>query len=153
MYCFYAILGKSRDLIHKSLDYPGASVIPMGEGIGMIPLSEELLNAIDPPELSHTAKTDPGFEFLSDRVAAWVRRLSRDTSVAYVEAEFISGEGIESAVMWRDGIVTLGPLHGSGAVAQALHALGVFPRNGREAFELVGLGKQRNPNEWLVKFH
>ncbi len=153
MYCLYAILGKSRDLIHNSLDYPGSSVILMGEGIGMIPLSEELLNAIDPPELSYNTNTAPGFEFLSDKVAAWVRRLSRDTRVAYVEAELINGEGTESAVMWRDGNVTLGPLHGTGAVKQALHALGVFPRNGRDAFELVGLGKRRNPNEWLVKFH
>lgn len=153
MYCLYAILGRSRDLIHKSLDYPGASVILMGEGIGMIPLSERLLNAIDPPELSYNTNTDPRFEFLSDKVAAWVRRLSRDTRVAYVEAELINGEGTESAVMWRDGNVTLGPLHGTGAVKQALHALGVLPRNGRDAFELVGLGKRRNPNEWLVKFH
>ena len=149
MYCLYAILGRSRDLIHNSLDYPGASVILMGEGIGMIPLSERLLNAIDPPELSYNTNTAPSFEFLSDKVATWVRHLSRDTRVAYAEAELINGEGTESAVMWRDGNVTLGPLHGTGAVKHALHALSVFPRNGRDAFELIGLGSGEIPmNSW-----
>jgi nucleoside-diphosphate-sugar epimerase len=125
----------------------------MGEGIGMIPLSEEVMRAIESADLVRTTRSDPDFEFLSDGVAAWARRLSLGTRVIYVEAEFIAGEGSESAVMWSDGKVTLGPLHGTDSVKRALHALGVEPRDGCEAFDLVGLGRKRSPNDWLDRFH
>ena len=149
MYCLYGIVGKSRDLLHKSLEYPGASVVHLEQGIGMIPISEELLNALEQGETLPSATKDLGFEFLSEVVAAWARRLSKGTTLAYLEAEFISGEGTESAIVWRDGIVVLGPLQGTGAVNRALRALGVSVPSRREEFEVVGLGKHRSPEEWL----
>ena len=153
MYCLYGIVGKSRDLLHKSLEYPGAGVVHLQQGIGMIPISEELLNAIEQHETSLGATKEPGFEFLSEAVSAWARRLSKGTRLAYLEAEFISGEGTESAVVWRDGVTTLGPVHGTGAVNRALRALGVSVPSRREEFEAVGLGKHRSPEEWLKELH
>ncbi len=73
MYCLYGIVGKSRDLFHKSLEYPGAGVVHLEQGIGMIPISEELLNAIEQGETSLRATAEPGFEFLSEVMLAWVR--------------------------------------------------------------------------------
>jgi hypothetical protein len=150
MYCLYGIVGKSRDLLHKSLEYPGASVVHLEQGIGLIPISEKLLNAIEQGETSPGATKEPGFEFLSEGVVAWARRLSRGTTLGYLEAEFISGEGTESAIVWRDGIVVLGPLHGTGAVNRALRTLGVTVPSRREEFEEVGLGRHRSPEEWLA---
>jgi len=149
MYCLYAVVGKSRELLTKDLEYPEAAVVHLGEGIGMVPLSEDLLQAIDRSAGSVPAPLEPGFEFLSRNVAAWVRALSRGATLAYTEAEFIAGEGTESAVVWRDGEVALGPLHGTGAVNLALRALGVKAPSGREEFEVVGLGRHRQPHEWL----
>ena len=108
MYCLYGIVGKSRDLLHKRLEYPGAGVVHLEQGIGMIPISEELLNAIEQGETSLGATEEPGFEFLSEVMLAWARRLSKGTTLAYIEAEFISGEGTESAVVWRDGVLQHG---------------------------------------------
>lgn len=153
MYCLYGIVGKSRDLLHKSLEYPSAGVVHLGEGIGMIPLSEELLDAIEQDESLASVKSKSGFEFLSAGVVELARRLSRGTMIAYVEAEFISGEGTESSVVWRDGTVVLGPLRGTGAVNRALRAMGVSAPAGREEFEVVGLGKHRSPRDWLKDLH
>lgn len=153
MYCLYGIVGKSRDLLHKSLEYPGASIVHLEQGIGMIPISEDLLNDIEQGETSFGAKHDHGFEFLSDAVSAWARSLSRGMTLAYLEAEFISGEGTESAVVWRDGVKVLGPLRGTGAVNRALRTLGVCVPSRREEFEVVGLGKHRSPEEWLEELH
>ena len=150
MYCPYAIVGKSRDLVHKSLEYPGAGVVHLEQGIGMIPISEELLNAIEQGETSLGATEEPGFEFVSEVVLTWARRLSKGTTLAYIEAEFRSGEGTESAVVWRDGKVVLGPLQGTGAVNRALRTLGVSVPSRREEFEVVGLGKHRSPEAWLA---
>ena len=153
MYCLYGIVGKSRDLLHKNLAYPGARVVHLEQGIGMIPISEDLLNDIERGETSLGAPKEPGFEFLSDVVLAWVQRLSKGTTLAYLEAEFISGEGTESAVVWRDGVMVLGPLQGTGAVNRALRTLGVSVPARREEFEVVGLGKHRSPEEWLKELH
>ncbi len=150
MYCLYGIVGKSQDLLHKSLEYPAAGVVHLEQGIGMIPISEDLLNDIEQGDTSLGATEDPGFEFLSEVVLGWAQRLSKGTRLAYLEAEFISGEGTESAVVWRDGKVVLGPLQGTGAVNLALRTLGVSVRSGREEFEVVGLGKHRSPKEWLT---
>jgi len=153
MYCLYGIVGKSRDLLHKSLEYPGAVVVHLEQGIGMIPISEELLNDIEQGDTSSGATKELGFEFLSGAVSAWVRRLSQGMTLAYLEAEFISGEGTESAVVWRDGVRVLGPLRGTGAVNRALRTLGVSVPSRREEFEVVGLGKHRSPEEWLEELH
>lgn len=150
MYCLYGIVGKSRDLVHKSLEYPGASVVYLEQGIGMIPISEELLSALEQDEAPVVLSGDRGFEFLSESVSAWACRLSRGTTLAYLEAEFISGEGTESAIVWRDGTVVLGPLRGTGAVNRALRCLGVSVSPRSEEFEAVGLGKHRSPEEWLA---
>ncbi len=135
MYCLYGIVGKSRDLLHKSLEYPGAVVVHLEQGIGMIPISEELLNDIEQGDTSSGATKELGFEFLSGAVSAWVRRLSQGMTLAYLEAEFISGEGTESAVN------------------RALRTLGVSVPSRREEFEVVGLGKHRSPEEWLEELH
>jgi len=153
MYCLYGIVGKSRDLLHKSLEYSSASVVHLEQGIGMIPISEDLLNDIEPGDTSSEATKEHRFEFLSEVVSAWLRRLSRDTTLAYLEVEFISGEGTESAVVWRDGVRVLGPLHGTGAVNRALRTLGVSVHPRREEFEVVGLGRHRSPEEWLEELH
>jgi len=153
MYCLYGIVGKSRDLLHKGLEYPGACVVHLEQGIGMIPISEELLNDIERGDSSLGPTKEPGFEFLSNAFLAWVRRLSKGTTLAYLEAEFISGEGTESAVVWRDGVRVLGPLQGTGAVNRALRTLGVSVPSRREEFEAVGLGRHRSPEEWLKELH
>ena len=153
MYCLCGIVGKSRDLLHKSLEYPRAGVVYLDQGIGMIPISEELLNAIEQGEMSLGATVEPGFEFVSEVVLAWARTLSQGTTLAYLEAEFISGEGTERAIVWRDGVMVLGPLQGTGAVNRALRTLGVSVPSRREEFEAVGLGRHRSPEEWLKELH
>jgi hypothetical protein len=150
MYCLYGIVGKSRGLLHKSLEYPGAVVVHLEQGIGMIPISEALLNTIEQDATSPGAVGEPGFEFLSDILLAWARRISKGMTLAYLEAEFVSGEGTESAVVLRDGEIVLGPLHGTGAVNRVLRTLGVSVWSQREEFEVVGLGKHRSPEEWLT---
>jgi len=153
MYCLYGIVGKSRDLLHKSLEYPGACVVHLERGIGMIPISEELLYDIEQDDSSLDATKEHGFEFLSNVLSAWVQSLSQGTTLAYLEAEFISGEGTESAVVWRDGVRVLGPLRGTGAVNRALRTLGVSVPSRREEFEVVGLGRHRSPEEWLEELY
>ena len=149
MYCLYAVLGKSRDLLERDLLVPSAAIVHLREGIGLIPLSEDVLTDIERRDVLSPAPAVPGFEFLSTNVASWIEALSRGTTLAYAEAEFIAGEGHESALVWRDGTVIEGPMSGTGAINRALQALGVVSASGKPEFELVGLDRHRQPQEWL----
>jgi len=147
MYSLYALLGRSDALVDRSLDFPSAALVHLGGGVGMVPLTESLID-----EMRARGPTNPvaPFEFLFPAGSDWARSLSVGTIVAYVEAEYIAGEGTESALVWRDGEVAEGPTSGVGTVRAALRALGVTAAGGRDEFEVVGLGRFRRPSEWLV---
>ena len=116
----------------------------------MVPLSEALLSEIQGKGVSPGGASVAGaFEFLSPGVEAWLQALSRETATAYVETEYLGGEGFERAAVWSRGAIALGPLDGAGSINQALRALGVRVPEGQEEFELVGLGRHRSLDEWL----
>ena len=149
MYSLYALLGRSDALVNRALGYPSAAVVHLDAGIGMIPFTEALLDEMRALQ-GGAATAVPPFEFLFPAGAEWARSLSLGTVVAYVEAEYIAGEGTESAILWRDGDVAEGPSSGVGAICRALRALGVVAAKGKDEFESVGLGRCRKPSEWLV---
>ena len=116
----------------------------------MIPLAEDLLAEIQQSGRTPGGGTVAGaFEFLLPGVEAWAQALSSDAAVAYIETEYVGGEGFERAAVWSGGKIALGPLDGAGSINQALRALGVQPGPGTEEFELVGLGRHRSLEEWL----
>jgi hypothetical protein len=122
----------------------------LGSSLSMIPLSEDLIAEIQDSGRAPSGATVAGaFEFLLPGVEAWAQQLSSDTAVAYIETEYVGGEGFERAGVWSGGKIALGPLDGAGSINQALRALGVQPRAGIEEFELVGLGRHRSLDEWL----
>jgi hypothetical protein len=84
-------------------------------------------------------------------VETWVRSLSRDSSIAYIETEYIAGEGYERSAVWVDGKIALGPLDAAGAINEALRALGVRAGRDTEEFHLVGLDRHRTLDEWLER--
>lgn len=122
----------------------------MGGGLSMIPLAEDLVSEIQTAAVAPGGPSVAGaFEFLYPGVEAWAQTLSSDTAIAYLETEYVGGEGFERAGVWSRGKIALGPLDGAGSINQALRALGVQPAPGIEEFELVGLGRHRSLEEWL----
>jgi len=116
----------------------------------VVPLSESLLSEIDQAKVVPQGPSVAGaFEFLSPGVEAWVQALSADTTIAYIETEYVGGEGFERAGVWSHGKIALGPLDGAGSINEALRALGVVSEPGVEEFEHVGLGRHRSLDEWL----
>jgi len=116
----------------------------------MVPLAEDLVSEIQKTAAVPSGTSVAGaFEFLSPGVEAWAQVLSADAVLAYVETEYVGGEGFERAGVWSRGAMALGPLEGAGSINQALRALGVQPAAGIEEFELVGLSRHRSLDEWL----
>lgn len=150
MYSLYAVVGRTNDLETKPIAFAHARCVRLGGGLSMVPLSEALLSEIQGKGASPGGASVSGaFEFLSSGVEAWLQSLSREAETAYVETEYLGGEGFERAAVWSHGLIALGPLDGAGSINQALRAMGVEAPPGQEEFELVGLGRHRSLEEWI----
>jgi hypothetical protein len=97
-------------------------------------------------------------------VADWEAAATAGSTVspiAYVEADFFGGAGIQSAVLWQDATVVLGPL-GRDTTRQAplgstldnqpintvLRHLGVRRTATHDEFDTLALGRHRRTEDW-----
>lgn len=110
----------------------------------MIPVTEEFHEM-----LGDEGERDSFYRF-SRELELWMQRISLDTPVTYVEAEYFGGVGCQNAIAWSKGKRVLGPLHANNAIDQALKVLGVSATDtAGDEFEALGLGKHRATESWL----
>jgi len=129
-------------MAHAS-DFRNARVVSLERGVFMIPVTDPLHEEIGRGgEVKRFEKLSPGVE-------EWVRRISGDGPVAYIEAEFFGGVGGQSAVVWSEGKRVLGPIHDQHAINQALRVLGVRPDGSHDEFDAVDLGRNRDTDDWV----
>ncbi|GAA2785743.1 hypothetical protein GCM10010441_08390 [Kitasatospora paracochleata] len=135
----------AAELIHVvAAEVPAAQVVPLGQGLALIPMTDRLHDALQQPSSS----PGPGFTRFPGgfglRLAAW----SKASPLAYVEAATPDGDGTQRAAVWWDGTVVLGPLrHVPGEplptegapIDRALHLLGARPEGGRPESDAIGL--------------
>jgi hypothetical protein len=139
-YYLQAIVG--RGLKAHGSDFRNARVVSLERGVLMIPVTDLLHE-----EIGRGGESER-FEKLSPGVEEWVRRISRDSPAAYIEAEFFGGDGGQSAVVWSEGARVLGPIHDQHAINQALRILGVRPDGVHDEFDAVDLGRNRDTDDW-----
>ena len=158
-YVLAAVVARREPLGRVADSVPRAQVVPLADEIELIPVTYALLE-----EGSGTREVDP-FPLLSGAAPPpWLteqlRQASHHGRVAYVEAEFFGGEGVQAAIGWENGEIALGPMVEEdddlpppleqGAINQALRWLGVRVARGRiDEFETVGLGRHRETDDWL----
>ena len=131
----------------------GAQAQPLTEGLHIVPLPRD--GTIVPR--AESSDGDPMLLLTAD-VEAVATEVSRRGRIAYIEAEFFGGLGVQASVVWDGGAVVHGPLlreypgenpsqPGVDPINTALEALGVAP-TGADAFDTVGLGRHRTTEEW-----
>lgn len=99
-------------------------------------------NSYDGDELA--GDTGPAWHFLIERVADVALDASCAGPVAYVEADFQGGGGFQSAAVWRDRQMVLGPLSSGVVYCSALVSTG--PAN--VALRLLGYRAEPGTDEW-----
>ncbi|MEO3972574.1 hypothetical protein [Streptomyces sp. CAU 1734] len=152
-YTLEAVIAGETLLRTAAAPEPAAVVVPLGGGLALIPMTDELFDAV-------TDGTEPetGFHRLPGGFGRVLAQWSAAGPVAYVEAEFFGGWGEQHAVVWASGTPALGPLHqpegepsppeGS-PISQALRRLGVVVADGDvDEFETAGLGRHRFTKRW-----
>jgi hypothetical protein len=148
-YQLQAFLG-ARDVLQPlAAAFRGARLVPLlVEPLVLAPFVQVLRSAVQ----ARAADEESGWPFshLSREGAARVGDVCRAGSLAYVEAEFFGGAGHQSAVVFQDGAVALGPLAARDAINQALRFLGVQPAGKQDEFDTVGLFRHRSTDAWYA---
>jgi len=143
-YDLQALLGKRDALQSHAAAFSSARVVSLTNGIAMIPMTNELFE-----EIGGDGVVDKFYKF-STAVEDWARRISEDSPIAYVEAEYFGGVGGQNSVAWVRGLRVLEPVHAADAINQALKILGVSAAGfAGDEFDAVGLGKYRETESWL----
>ena len=152
-YILEAVIGPENVLRKVILEQQAAVVVPLGQGIAMVPMTDKLFAAV-----TDGAPERPlGFWKLPGGFAAVLADWSSDGPVGYVEAEYYGGFGGQRAALWVDGEVSLGPLvadagrppPASGSpISQVLRQLGVKRDGQGDEFDALDLGRHGHTSEW-----
>ena len=148
-YTLEAIISKTSILDNLASEFGNAKVIPLNEGLSLIPLTEALFGELQ-GHLGVRGKSlfDELWQ-LSAAAEQFALQLSQKGAVAYVEAEFFGGVGEQAAIVLQKGQVVAGPWRVTDAINQALRQLGVDRKNYYDEFEAVDLSRHRATEEWL----
>ena len=84
-YVLQALIGSADTLRKHTSNFASARLVSLPQGMGMIPLTDDLHKEI--------GGEDIGFSKLSSAAAHWAQKISLDSPVAYVAAEFFGGIG------------------------------------------------------------
>jgi hypothetical protein len=122
-----------------------AVLVRLPQGKAMIPISDEVREAHDIPFLP---LTDEGATELPPSITAIAKAIAKGGRVAYVEAEFFGGDGIQACVTWDATFEASQPIVDAGAINIALRFLGVRVGDHQDEFDALGLGNHRATEDW-----
>ena len=152
-YQLNAILGELKRLQTAASATLPAVIVPLAGELGLIPLTEELFEAVNKGSEGNYEAEERHFTYLSTQIARWLQWLSVGTTIAYVEADYFGGLGTQCAVAWKDGVEVLPPTKAEGkakgAINHALGLLGVRAAVGKDEFDTVDLGRHRKMEDWV----
>ncbi|MFI6872889.1 hypothetical protein ACIBL6_05565 [Streptomyces sp. NPDC050400] len=155
-YALQAVIAADELLRVASREVPGARVVSLGQGLSLMPMTDEVFDAVTN---GSSDGAELGFWKLPGGFATVLARWSSTGPFAYVEAEYFGGAGEQRAAVWADGSLALGPLDASekkrfsravSPISQALRRLGARKRLGEDEFEAVGLDRHRNTEDWTA---
>ncbi|KUH36395.1 MULTISPECIES: hypothetical protein [Streptomyces] len=154
-YTLQAVIACDEMLRVASREVPGAQVVPLGQGLSLMPMTDEVVDAVT----DGSDGRDLGFWGLPGGFDTLLAQWSVAGPVAYVEAEYFGGDGEQRAAVWADGALALGPLdeptkkrfsRAVSPIPQALRRLGARRSLGEDEFEAMGLGRHRSTEDWIA---
>ncbi len=150
-----AVIGSSAVIRTVTVDLPAATLIPLPQGIAMMPMTDEFFDAV--AEEVDAARS-LGFEKLPGGFAEKLSSWSATAPIGYAEADFFGGVGTQQAALWTDGALTFGPVSidedepfppDGSPISQLLRHLGVTRGGHHDEFDALGLGRHRHTEGWL----
>ena len=122
-----------------------APVRPLHGSLAILPLVREIAMRFGIPSLP---LTDEGFDAVP-AICEVGGKLSKAGRVAYVEAEFFGGVGMQANCLFENGVLVSRPTVHANAINEALKFLGVEIAGAFDEFSTVGLWRHRSTDGWL----
>ncbi|MFD3353234.1 hypothetical protein [Streptomyces fradiae] len=153
-YVLEAVIASDEVLRLASRGIPGSRVVPLGQGLSLMPMTDEVVAAVTDGSDGRAL----GFRRLPGGFDALLAQWSAAGPIAYVEAEYFGGDGEQRAAVWVDGALALGPLdeptkkrfsRAVSPISLALRRLGARSSPGEDEFQAVGLGRHRSNEDWI----
>ena len=98
-YYLQAFICKHADTNIFTDNFDKAKKIEIGQGLSLIPMTEELFDQINNFVVSNSVDK---FDYLTDNIETKILQLIDDKKFAYVEAEYFGGEGGQIAIIWSN---------------------------------------------------
>jgi hypothetical protein len=145
-YILFALIGKEPELQKIASKFKKAKISMLEQGIGIIPMTEDLYDEINNFETSDDVKP---FAFLTSNTQGKILELTTTGMIAYVEAEYHGGKGSQSGILWNNGIRIAFFTNVNRAINAILKILGVSAEYGMDEFDTIGLDRHRDTSDWL----
>ena len=146
-YILHAFIGRKTDLQVVANRFPNATIVDVGQGMFIIPMTETLYDDIN------KLKVSPGFDnltYMTKNVEDIILETIDGRQLAYIEAEYLGGQGGQSAILWQEGRRFKLFEFGQGVINTILRHFGIRAKPSFDEFDTIGLGRHRNTEEWLV---
>jgi hypothetical protein len=144
-----AIVASKRVLDALRQRFGVSRVVELGQGLFMLPMLDELYDALPSAEGTAGLAGDFHFKFLDQRVVALLVQSSQEEAVAYFETAYFGGAGGQGAIVAKDGRIVFGPVQGDGSINSSLRMLGAKKQLARDEFDALGLDRFRSNEDWL----
>ncbi len=124
-------------------------VVRLDGGVDMIPLGRQVRAWYGIEGCPLTCDEDDSDPIAPAALLRLCEGLSRNCAVAYVEAEFFGGTGMQASIAFSNGKQVAPAVRAVHAISEALRLLGVEKGRAYDEFEAVGLGQHRDTDDWL----
>jgi hypothetical protein len=132
--------------IIQKLKKIGLPCVAMPFNMAMIPLTYDY---VEKNEIPFLPLTDDGGTSIGNKLKNLCEILSESAKVAYIEAEYFGGEGIQACNLYSNGLEFEQPLISMDAINHALQWLGIDRTDEMDEFDNFGLGTHRDTEDWI----
>ena len=141
MYLLQAFISKDEKSDSLKMDIPFVS---LEQGFLIFPVNKVVREKLNIPISPLIEGNDNGISIISSFGCS----VSNKIKVAYVEAEFFGGRGMQASVIFENEKIVSEPKLSINAINLALQYLGVSKLNFFDEFDALGLGKYRDTEKW-----
>jgi hypothetical protein len=144
-YYLQAFICRQPDQSLLTEKFNKAVYVDLGQGLALIPLTEELFDQIT--NFCSSPSVDK-FEYMTENLEQKLLDAISDRKFAYVEAEYFGGEGGQMAIIWNNNRRERVLPFGQDKINEVLKSFGVAAKEGQDEFVTLGFGLRRNTREW-----
>ena len=141
-----AFIGHKESLTPILEKYESANLVCLSNDMLMIPMTDELFDEINNLDSSSEILS---FQFLTDNIEKKTLELIGNKKLAYVESEFLGGQGGHIGMIWNNGERAFVGALNKNTMNAILKRLGVGRTVLKDEFETIGLYRHRQTEDWI----